>query len=142
MQKLLEVMKHCVMIASILTLLLIRDADCQYYMYNPNAASDNLSDPNSISRTYSNTLYAGKRHYGQPIPSSSGFEDPADAWEMTEEERESKRQNPLPYIINPAIRRGTQSLGNLEAHANRDPRRKAILMPILNLVLNPSRKRK
>lgn len=121
------------------SILLIGEADSQYYMYNPNANSGSDGLPNSLS-SYSNDVYGPKRHYGLPVP-SSGFEDPADAWEMTQEEKESKRQNPLPYIINPAIRRGTQSLGNLEAHANRDARRKAILMPILNLVLNPSKRK-
>lgn len=123
------------------SILLIGEADSQYYIYNPNAnaGSDSLPHPNSLS-SYSNDAYGPKRHFGLPIP-SAGFEDPADAWEMTEDEKESKRQNPLPYIINPAIRRGTQSLGNLEAHANRDPRRKAILMPVLNLVLNPSKRK-
>lgn len=108
----------------------------QFYMYNPNANSgSDINDADSLSGEL-----GGKRHYGQPIPSST-FEDPADVWDMTSEEKESKKENPLPYIINPAIRRGTQSLGHLEAHANRDARRKALMMPLLNLVLNPSRRR-
>ena len=113
--------------------LLIGRTDSQYYMYNPNARSIDDGSPLSAD------LLPRQRHYGQPIPSAS-IEDPADVWEMTPEDREAKKRNPLPYIINPAIRRGTQSLGHLEAHANRDSRRKALLMPILNLVLNPSRR--
>lgn len=136
----LHEMMCCFMITvSMLLLLLIGEADSQFYMYNPNANSGSDSDlPNSL---YSSDAVAGKRHFGQPIP-SSGYQDPAEVWEMTPEEKESKRQNPLPYIINPAIRRGTQSLGHLEAYANRDPRRKAVLMPILNLILNPSKRRR
>lgn len=90
-----------------------------------------------------NYFYPGPQprpRFGQPIPSYS-FEDPAQVWEETPEERESKRQNPLPYIINPGIRRATSSLGQLEAFTEKgSPTRQQVLKPLLNLVLNPSKR--
>ena len=78
--------------------------------------------------------------FGQPLPSLN-YEDPAYVWEQTSEERESKRQNPLPYIINPGIRRATSSLGQLEAFSQKgSPAREQVLKPLLNLILNPSRR--
>lgn len=127
--------RECSRTPILVIILLIGGVNSQYLMYNPNANSGNEGKSNGLYD------YGAKMHYGQPVPSSSGYEDPADAWEMTDEERQSKKQNPLPYIINPLIRRGTQGLGHMEAHANRDARRKAVLMPILNLVLNPSRRK-
>lgn len=118
--------------------LLLQRVICQFYNPNANTGNDyrNQRFPNFFSNDL-NQRVGG--HFGQPLPSSE-FEDPANAWEMTSEERESKKQNPLPYFINPVIRRGTEKLGHAEAFANRDSRRKALLMPILNLILNPSKK--
>ena len=85
--------------------------------------------------------YSG--HYGQPIGyggSGYGVGGPRGYWDLNGDERQSKRENPLPWIINPGIRRATSSLAHLEASYNRNPRRKALLKPLLDLVLNPSKK--
>lgn len=142
-----------------------------YYLYNPNAYHQDINDlpeyrdqrkrlqqqpkymqyqeysPYAFQSPYpsngfeNNFLGYAKPRFGQPLPSHS-YEDPTHQWGLTPEERESKRQNPLPYIINPLIRRSTSTLGHLEAFGEKGgPVRAQSLKPLLNLVLNPSKRR-
>lgn len=135
------------MVAVFLLLITVDVSQCQYYPpYGSNTRPYGGFNPYGFrigsGREFydSNPYYhPSPLYYGQPLP-SMGYEDPARIWEPTPEDAEAKRANPLPYIINPGVRRGTVNLGQLEAFANRGSQtRKSLLMPLLNIIgLNPS----
>ena len=87
-----------------------------------------------------NAYYGG--HFGQPTGAAdhSGPPDFDSDRSLTPEEIESKKQNPVPFFINPLIRRGTQGLQRIEANFVRDPKRNQLAKPILALLTNPSKK--
>ncbi|RWS04913.1 hypothetical protein B4U79_04989, partial [Dinothrombium tinctorium] len=78
--------------------------------------------------------------FGQPLPfsHSSDFFDR----ETTSDEIISNRLNPIQQI-NPFIRYGVTNLQQIEAHNERKPYpKRQLFRPLLDLVLNPDRKRK
>lgn len=81
-------------------------------------------------------------HFGQPTGSAdhTGPHDYDSDRSLTTEEMESKKHNPVPFFINPLIRRGTQGLQRFEANFIRDPKRNQLVKPLLALLTNPSKK--
>lgn len=94
-------------------------------------------EPVDSSKAY----YGG--HFGQPTGSAehSGPPDFDSDRSLTPEELDSKKHNPIPFLINPLIRRGTQGLQRFEANFVRDPKKNQIVKPLLALLTNPSKKR-
>lgn len=82
-------------------------------------------------------------HFGQPTGAAdhTGPHDYDSDRSLTAEEVESKKHNPVPFFINPLIRRGTQGLQRFEANFIRDPKRNQLVKPLLALLTNPSKKR-
>lgn len=82
--------------------------------------------------------------YGRPtgLGGGSGHDigGPRGYWDLESDERQSKLENPLPWLINSGMRRATSSFNHLEASYNKNPQRKVLLKPLLDLVLNPSKK--
>lgn len=82
--------------------------------------------------------------YGRPSGRAAGsghdVGGPRGYWDLNEDEKQSKLQNPLPWLINSGMRRATSSWNHLEASYNKNPTRKALLKPLLDLVLNPSKR--
>lgn len=80
-----------------------------------------------------------KRHYGQPNPYANS-NDRFDK-ELTPEEIESARINPLPHVFNPLIRKGVTGLQQIEARYHQKPYpQRLLLRPILDFHTNPSKK--
>ena len=82
--------------------------------------------------------------YGRPSGRAAGsghdVGGPRGYWDLNEDERQSKMANPLPWLINSGMRRATSSFNQLEASYNKNPQRKVLLKPLLDLVLNPSKR--
>lgn len=81
----------------------------------------------------------GTPHFGMPLPTNN-MDDRIDDQELTPEEKESKRENPVPYFINPFIKRGTQRLLHHEAKYVQNPLKKSSILvrPLLRGALNPA----
>ena len=80
----------------------------------------------------------GTPHFGMPF-GSNPTDDRIDDQELTPEEKESKKENPVPYFINPFIKRGTQKLLHHEAKFVQNPRGTPLIVrPLLRNTLNPA----
>lgn len=101
-----------------------------------------------LSATSSRGQFFPGDRYGQPVNLGSGGGDlfgdgeDFDKGGLTPEEQASKRINPLPFLVNPGIRRGVQNLQHGEARYQRQPSRLSnqLLKPLLDIFTNPSRK--